>query len=222
MTDLFVNEVFYSIQGEGSFTGWPAVFIRLQGCSVRCFFCDTPYTWKAGPSCRLIPIETIFTKDREPHCARISDENLAQEIFSRFPSAPLIVITGGEPLEQNISNFCQILLDSGRIVSVETSGARSPKDLPESVFLTVSPKIHAKGGKLANGILSRANELKYVIGSHADIADMHSLVKGLDIPIFLQPMSMDSAATKLCIDEVCRQGGKFRLSLQTEKFANFR
>lgn len=224
MTDLYVNEVFYSVQGEGGFTGCPAVFVRFQGCSVHCSFCDTKYTWKAGKDCRIIPIEDAFTKDRKPHCARISDDDLAREIITRFPQAPLVVMTGGEPLEQDIAHLCQVLLDHGYMVSVETSGTRPTGKLPDDVFITLSPKIHSEGGKLHEDALPLADELKYVIGTESDISDMHGMLKDLkaDALVYLQPMSLSDSATRLCIEEICRQGKRFRLSLQTEKFANIR
>lgn len=224
MSDLYVNEIFYSIQGEGSHTGLPAVFVRLQGCSVRCDWCDTKYTWKKGDECRIIPIHDVFVKDRKPHCTKISPNDLVVEIIRRFPFAPLVILTGGEPCEQDIAPLCRLLLDGGFKVAVETSGTQPLGHLPEKVFVTISPKIHAEGGKLADGVLEQADELKYVIGDENDIAEMRHIVSMMnrETRICLQPRSLSPEATALCVDEVKRQGGRFMLSLQTEKFANIR
>jgi 7-carboxy-7-deazaguanine synthase len=221
--DLYVNEIFYSVQGEGGFTGCPAVFVRLQGCSVRCPWCDTKYTWKEGKHCRIVPIADVFKKDREPHCAKITDLDLADQIASRYPQAPLIVLTGGEPLEQDVSGLCERLLGRGYMVSVETSGSQAIR-LPKGVFITVSPKIHSPCGALHPSALPSASELKYVIGNLQDIQDMRGMLKDLnpDALIYLQPLSMSEEATRICIDEICGQGARFRLSLQTEKFVNIR
>jgi 7-carboxy-7-deazaguanine synthase len=223
VTDLYVNEIFYSVQGEGGFTGCPAVFVRFQGCAVRCTWCDTKYTWKAGKDCRIVPIADVFTKDREPHCARITDTDLAAEIAARYPQAPLVVLTGGEPLEQDVANLCEMLIARGYMVSVETSGSQAVR-LPGAVFVTVSPKIHSAGGALHPSALPAASELKYVIGTPQDVQDMRQMVKELnrEALIYLQPLSLSEEATRICIAEICGQGSRYRLSLQTEKFANIR
>ena len=98
---LTVNEVFFSIQGEGSRAGRPCVFVRLTGCPLRCVWCDTAYAFHEG--------------------ARRDEAELAAEL-RRFP-ARLVCLTGGEPLAQPAAfPFVTRLLDEGWEVVVETSG----------------------------------------------------------------------------------------------------
>jgi 7-carboxy-7-deazaguanine synthase len=98
---LTVNEVFFSIQGEGTRAGLPCVFVRLTGCPLRCVWCDTAYAFHEG--------------------RRREEDDLLAEIAA-FP-ARLLQLTGGEPLSQPAAfSFVTRLLDEGWQVLVETSG----------------------------------------------------------------------------------------------------
>lgn len=109
-----VNEIFYSLQGEGRFTGTPAVFLRFSGCNLKCSFCDTSHD--AGVE--MTPAEIIG------------------EIL-KYPSRH-IVITGGEPSLQLDRDFVDCLHQHGYFVQVETNGV---KKLPDNVdWITCSPK----------------------------------------------------------------------------------
>lgn len=113
-----VNEIFYSLQGEGHFTGVPAVFIRLSGCNMRCWFCDTDHE-----------------EGRE-----MTEEEIVQEI-SQYPTRH-VVITGGEPMMQLTPHLTQLLHETGYYVQVETNGTLP---IPEGVrldWVTCSPKSH--------------------------------------------------------------------------------
>ena len=90
-----INEIFYSIQGEGSLAGMPTTFIRLAGCHLRCKWCDTKYAWSPDASKEL------------------SIEQLIAEL-AKFP-ANHIVITGGEPfLSDELADICQTIAGAGR------------------------------------------------------------------------------------------------------------
>lgn len=109
-----VNEIFYSLQGEGRFTGTPAVFLRLSGCNLKCSFCDTSHE----DGVKMEPAEII------------------SEIL-KYPSRH-IVITGGEPSLQLDGDFVDRLHQHGYFVQVETNGV---KRLPDNVdWITCSPK----------------------------------------------------------------------------------
>ena len=98
---LTVNEVFFSIQGEGTRAGQPCVFVRLTGCPLRCAWCDTAYAFHEG--------------------TKRSEDDVVQEI-GRYPCR-LVLLTGGEPLSQPASfPFVTRLADEGWQVLVETSG----------------------------------------------------------------------------------------------------
>ncbi len=114
MNTLRVNEIFYSLQGEGHFTGTAAIFIRLSGCNIKCSFCDTDHEAFRTMTYREI-LDTI----------------------SQWPSRH-IVITGGEPALQLTDSFITVLHDSGYFVQVETNGTLP---LPDSIdWITCSPK----------------------------------------------------------------------------------
>ena len=99
---LVINEIFYSIQGESSFAGWPCVFVRLTGCNLRCTWCDTKYAFDAG---RPMALDAI----------------IAQVCHL---GGTLVAVTGGEPLLQpNVLPLLTRLCDLGKTVLLETSGA---------------------------------------------------------------------------------------------------
>lgn len=109
-----VNEIFYSLQGEGFFTGTPAVFLRFSGCNLKCDFCDTDHS---GNRTMDLP-------------------DLLKELTG-YPSRHL-VITGGEPSLQLDDRLVDMLHDAGFYIQVETNGTGP---LPEDVdWVTCSPK----------------------------------------------------------------------------------
>ena len=120
---LDVQEIFPTIQGEGLFVGWPAVFLRLGGCNLQCLFCDTEFD-----SYQSINIEQIIETIQQFSC----NEN-QQKIRK------LVVITGGEPMLQPIELLCQKLITNGFLVQIETNGTFYRK-LPNEVKIICSPK----------------------------------------------------------------------------------
>lgn len=109
-----INEIFYSLQGEGHFTGTPAVFVRLSGCNLKCTFCDTDH---------------IGGTD-------MSEEQIVEAV-RRYPCTH-VVITGGEPSLQLTHSLVQMLHEMDCFVQVETNGTHS---LPDNVdWVTCSPK----------------------------------------------------------------------------------
>ncbi|KAA6206462.1 MAG: 7-carboxy-7-deazaguanine synthase QueE [Candidatus Tokpelaia sp.] len=146
---LYVQEIFYSLQGEGPFIGRPAVFVRLSGCNLRCFWCDTDFessSWRPSLAELLAEIERL----RPSFCS-------------------LIVLTGGEPLRQNIVPLVQNLIDRDLTVQIETNGTLW-QALPSGRQCVVicspkTPKINAQ-------MAQRADYFKYVItAADADSAD---------------------------------------------------
>lgn len=140
-TRLWIQEVFYTLQGEGPFSGEPAVFVRTAGCNLKCFWCDTDFESSAW-----VP----------------SLDELLERIESVRPSwADLIVLTGGEPFRQNIRGLVEVLLGRGLRVQIETNGTLWV-DLPEDERLTIvcSPKTK----RLHDAIVPRISAFKYVLG----------------------------------------------------------
>jgi 7-carboxy-7-deazaguanine synthase len=149
---LSVNEVFVSIQGEGSRAGRPCVFVRLAGCPLRCVWCDTAYAFQEGTP-------------------RDEEELLAE--LGRF-SPRLLCLTGGEPLVQPAAfPFVARLLDEGWEVVVETSGhvPLGPLDPRAVVILDVKTPGSGESPRMEWANLDRlraADEVKFVIDGRAD------------------------------------------------------
>jgi 7-carboxy-7-deazaguanine synthase len=144
---LEVHSIFYTIQGEGPYTGKPAVFVRLAGCNLQCPGCDTDYT-----------------SEREI----MSAQKLHDEVYALWadehPNAPrpMLVITGGEPFRQNIAPFANTMLVKGWVVQVETNGTLPPpQGLHDEVCIVCSPKT----GKMNVLTEVRVTALKYVVKS---------------------------------------------------------
>lgn len=151
-SSLWVQEIFGTIQGEGPFAGCPAIFVRLAGCNLKCYFCDTDFeTSQEHPS-----IEKILND--------ISDARFTVD-------TRLVVLTGGEPLRQNIVPFLKACLAKGYQVQIETSGTLWPEEMDsweimealkdERITIVCSPKT----GSLAKGIVRCCNHYKYIVGT---------------------------------------------------------
>ncbi len=122
-TSYRITELFRSLQGEGPSAGTPACFVRLQGCGVGCHWCDTKYSWDAGGGRAL------------------SGEALWSEVDT-LGAAPLLVVTGGEPLEQaGIGELLDEAVRRWPRVEVETSGVGRPPRSHPRLHYNVSPKL---------------------------------------------------------------------------------
>jgi organic radical activating enzyme len=204
---LEIQEIFPTLQGEGPRTGEPSVFVRLGGCNLACSFCDTEF-------------ENFDLWDLP---------ELVDEIIRLSEDAPptgnrrnLVVITGGEPLRQNIIPLCESLLQAGFTVQIETNGTLW-RDLPEAVEVVCSPKAsQGRYGAIRPDILARARALKFIISKSRKPYD--NFPAGLEgYPVWLQPMdeyhpekNLDNLEHTLKLAE--QTGAK--ISLQTHKLAD--
>lgn len=189
-----INEIFYSLQGEGYYTGTPAVFVRLSGCNLHCDFCDTDH-------------ETGI---------ELTDEQIVKKVCE-YPTLH-VVITGGEPLLQLTSSLVRKLHQAGLFVQIETNGTRPLKGdlLTEIDWVTCSPKY----GNLPN--IQRIDELK-VVYDIATLHDIEKL-STIEVPTgeyYLQPCDrgnaeMNEITTASCIKYIL-ENPKWKLSLQTHK-----
>jgi 7-carboxy-7-deazaguanine synthase len=149
---LIVNEIFFSIQGESSYSGQPCAFLRLAHCNLRCTYCDTEYAFNEGQS---IP---------------------ANEIKKRLNDYPtdLIEITGGEPLlQKEVFPLVTELLDEGKKVLIETGGSISICDVDSRAILIYDIKCPTSGMSESNlwenlPHLKNQDEVKFVVGSRQD------------------------------------------------------
>lgn len=215
-----INEVFETIQGEGVFTGVPAIFVRLQVCPVGCSWCDTKQTWTAEPQ-DLVSLDQIMAKTGDsPLWTNLDANGVVQLLQDQKYTAKHVVITGGEPCIYDLRPLTQALEDAGFNCQIETSGT-SDIQTSDNTWVTVSPKINmkAKLPVLASS-LARANEIKHPVGTSKDIEQLDALIDGVtlksDVTIALQPISQKPRATELCI-ETCIQRN-WRLSIQTHKY----
>lgn len=190
-----INDIFYSLQGEGRNAGRATVFIRFAGCNLRCPFCDTE-----------------FSDYRE-----MSDDDIIAAISS-WP-ARFVVLTGGEPALQADNALVNLLHANGYEVAMETNGTHP---IPDGIdWLTVSPK-QAFVGTKGKPIVKRCDELKCIFDGTTPVddygieADYYYLQ-----PCDTADPERNNSVTAACTDYVCRHP-RWRMSLQTHKLAGFK
>jgi organic radical activating enzyme len=202
-----LSEVFYSIQGEGATAGLPAVFVRLQGCTVGCTWCDTKYSW-------------------DPEAGRAADLKDLLEEASGFPCRR-VVLTGGEPLESSLFvPLARALGSRGFAIEVETSGTLPPPaELDRVIQWNVSLKLAGSGVDEARrtrpeairGFLSREAWWKFVVTDEGDVAEVLRLSERFALPrgrVLLQPEAVrreDLLERSPWVAEACKRHG-FRFS----------
>ncbi|MBC5815233.1 MAG: 7-carboxy-7-deazaguanine synthase QueE [Candidatus Eremiobacteraeota bacterium] len=190
---LQINEIFYSLQGEGAYSGTPAVFIRLAGCNLSCDFCDTDYSLKSFSSI----------------------ERVVEEVRRLGGDCPMVILTGGEPLAQNETlALITTLQNDGRRVHIESNGTIAT-ELPLDVWLTVSPK-----ERLNDTMAARANEVKLIVDKRVPLEWLQRF--GERTAVFLQPEGNKPENIKLAIEAVKADPRRLRLSLQTHKMIGIR
>ncbi|MGS0683487.1 7-carboxy-7-deazaguanine synthase QueE [Shewanella sp. 125m-7] len=216
-----VNEVFETIQGEGTFTGVPAIFVRLQGCPVGCAWCDTKQTWELLEANRVAPELVIQVDGTIGRWAELTAEELVTAFKDKGFNAKHVVITGGEPCLYDLSELTQCLHHHGYQTQIETSGTFDVI-CDVNTWVTVSPKINMKGGyKVLAQALNRANEIKHPIATQNHIDELDELLVGIDLTdktVCLQPISQKPRATELAMKTCIERN--WRLSIQTHKYLN--
>lgn len=220
LTQLSINEMFETIQGEGFHTGVPSIFVRLQGCPVGCPWCDTKHTWTLDEAF-LTTADKVLTKQQESEAFFHSD---GQDILALFAAqgytARHVVITGGEPCMYDLTAFTRLLHDNGFSTQIETSGTYEVR-CDAASWVTVSPKVDMKGKMpVLTSALQRADEIKHPVAMEKHIAELDDLLARLEgkLPahICLQPISQQPRATELAIKTCIARN--WRLSLQTHKY----
>ncbi|TLU66441.1 7-carboxy-7-deazaguanine synthase QueE [Thalassotalea litorea] len=211
--------MFETIQGEGSFTGQPSIFIRLQGCPVGCSWCDTKHTWEIDPE-REVSAPVMLSKNAETdEWAEFSIADLLQTIAENGWQAKHIVLTGGEPCMVDLEPLCRVFEESGFSIQVETSGTFEVLVSPKC-WVTVSPKVNMRGGyKVLGSAMQRANEIKHPVATEQHVDDLKALLvehQVTDTPVYLQPISQKERATQLAIDTCI--ANNWRLSIQVHKY----
>jgi 7-carboxy-7-deazaguanine synthase len=163
---LRVNEIFHSVQGEGTRAGVRCVFVRLTGCHLRCTYCDTSYAFDEGD---WLTLDEILARVRVFHC-------------------PTVEVTGGEPLLQpDVYPLMERLSDEFETVLLETSGALNVAQVDPRVVRIVDFKCPSSGEAERNDwsnvhLLRPTDEVKFVIGARADYEWACDIVRRYDLP----------------------------------------
>ena len=194
---LPLMEHFYTLQGEGRFTGHASYFIRLGGCDVGCVWCDVKESWDASKH-PLVPIAEI----------------VATVVAS---GTKIAVITGGEPMMHNLDLLTAMLKAKGIRTHVETSGAHPLSGSWD--WICLSPK---KFKAPLDEMIAAAHELKTVIYNKTDFAwaEQHAAKVSKDCLLYLQPEWSKAAEMNPLIIDYVKANPQWILSLQTHKFLN--
>jgi 7-carboxy-7-deazaguanine synthase len=204
---LTVTEIFRSLQGESSFTGLPCTFVRLTGCALRCVWCDSAYAFSGGTQTSV-------------------DEVVAA--VERL-GAPLVEITGGEPLEQDgFFPLASSLCDRGYTVLVETGGHVPVGRVDPRVIRILDVKCPGSGMESKNDLanlklLGPKDEVKFVVADRADFEWAEALIENHRLdetnPVLISPVF--EGATSPIAAEVAEwvrdSKRKLRLNLQIHK-----
>lgn len=214
-----INEIFETIQGEASFTGTPAIFVRLQGCPVGCAWCDTKQTWQSNDTFLVSLEQTVEKKADSEYWANASAEQILALFKARGYQAKHVVITGGEPCLFDLTSLCNTLHQAGYSTQIETSGTFEIL-APAQTWVTVSPKINMRGGyAVLKSAMQRADEIKHPVAMQKHVDELEALFEQTGVTpklIYLQPISQKAKATKLAID-TCK-AKNWRLSVQVHKY----
>ena len=193
-----VNEIFYSLQGEGYNTGTASVFIRLSGCNLRCTFCDT----------------------RHEEGTIMSLPEIVEQVM-QYPQAPLIVLTGGEPSLWIDNDFVMGLKQmTGKRIAIETNGTHP---LPHGIdWVTLSPKTGLGNSGDVPVVLTRCDELK-VVYLGQDLAQYNTITANHR---YLQPCWVNDKEQRLsnmrATVQAVLDNPQWRLSLQTHRILDIK
>jgi 7-carboxy-7-deazaguanine synthase len=208
---MVINEIFYSLQGEGFLAGIPSVFVRLAGCPLRCRWCDTKYAWteEAGEDYRI--------------------EEIVQTI-QRW-TCKFIVITGGEPMtNSDLAELVRKLKELKKHITIETAGTTFIADMPCDL-MSISPKLSNstpdepelaethEALRLDVAVLRKLidnykYQLKFVVDSQDDLAEIQQTIEKLGNVDSEKVMLMPQGATRdellvksPMVAEMCKRTG---------------
>ena len=204
MDTLIINEIFYSIQGETSRSGFPTTFIRLTGCPLRCSYCDTEYAFKNGSKMSFDKIVSAIKKNDSLY----------------------VTVTGGEPLAQkSVIPFLRYLCDMDYSVSIETSNAYDISDIDSRVSVILDIKTPTSLESDKNMIsnykkLKPIDEIKFVICNLDDFNWSRNYISSHNLdslcPILFSPSYDDMPISELA-DLILKHSMNVRLQAQLHK-----
>ncbi len=220
-----IAEIFYSVQGEGSLTGVPSIFVRTSGCNLRCSWCDTPYTsW--NPEGDELGIDAILDRTLE------------------FSAARHVVLTGGEPMiAPGIVELSQRFRTRAMHITIETAGtvfqpvecdlmSISPKlsnSTPEGTFRAQHERLRLQPAVLRRLMSHYDYQLKFVIAREEDLQEVGDLAAQLEAPaakVVLMPEGISAEILSergVWVAEICkRYGYRFSPRLHVYLYGNRR
>ena len=202
---LYINEIFFSIQGESDYAGLPCVFLRLTYCNLRCSYCDTEYAFFEG--------------------AWYSPDDIVQEI--KKYNCKLVEVTGGEPLlQENVLPFMTRLCDEGFNVLIETGGHMSIKDIDNRVKRIMDVKCPSSGesSKMHWSNMEHLNnhdQVKFVIGNLEDYEFTKEIIARYKLnktcTVLLSPV-FDELNSQELAEWILKDNLPVRMQLQMHKF----
>ena len=208
---MVINEIFYSLQGEGFLAGVPSVFVRLAGCPLRCRWCDTKYAWDQAAGAHYSVAKIVQT---------------VQQAQSKF-----VVITGGEPMiDSDLPELVKALKAAGKHITIEIAGIAFVPDMPCDL-MSISPKlcnstpndlelaaIH-EDSRLDIAVLRELidnyqYQLKFVVDSEGDLPEIQQTIERIGNVDSEKVMLMPQAATRdellvksPMVAELCKRSG---------------
>ena len=201
---LMINEIYYSIQGESSYTGKPCIFIRLTYCNLRCSYCDSEYTFHEG---KELEIDRIIEKIKQYPCS-------------------LVEVTGGEPLfQKGCILLLKRLIEEKYKVLLETSGSLPIKDVPEKViniidFKCPSSKMMKKNLWENINYIKQNDEIKFVIGNKEDYNWAKERITEYDLTekcaVLMSP-TYEEIKSKEIVDWILKDNLDVRFQIQLHK-----
>lgn len=202
-----VNEIFYSIDGEGLRAGALAVFIRLAGCNLRCSYCDTSYAWEEDAG-QDMTIREILEYIERYGCDRIT-------------------LTGGEPLRSREGmDLTRALVEEGYEVNIETNGSVAVEDvLIPGTIITMDYKCPSSGCESSMlidniGILRKSDALKFVVGTEEDLHKAAEIIEKYNpaCQCFLSPVFGGIEPAEIVEFMKDKDMHRCRLQLQMHKY----
>ena len=197
---MIINEIFYSLQGEGFLAGVPSVFVRFAGCPLRCRWCDTKYAWDQASG-------------QDYTIAKIVDTVLRKESPGQQNQSKFLVVTGGEPMiNSDLPQLVQELKAADKHITIETAGIAFIPDMPCDL-MSISPKLSNSNPKdpalatihkdsrldlavLGKLIDSYKFQLKFVVDSENDLPEIQETLEKIGNVDSKNVMLMPQAATR--------------------------
>jgi 7-carboxy-7-deazaguanine synthase len=200
-----ITEIYASVQGETQYAGLPCTLVRTTGCDLRCTYCDSPFAFQGGRDMSLDEIEAEV----------------------RRLGAPLVLLTGGEPmLQKELPALAERLLSGGYRVMIETSGAHPLDALPADVVRIVDVKTPGSGEshrmrwEALEGLRPR-DAVKFVLTSEADYAWATEVIRSRRLAerteVLLSP-EHGRLAPEAVVSWMLRDRLPARLNLQIHKY----